>query len=108
MPLKWKLSGTSPSSSAWKYFAVATSRSYVHGTSSANTVEPLNAGTTVATRIHDRPWVDGVQLAGRPEQLGEPLAGPGVVSAAGRVDHHLGGERDRLDLVAGRVRHAWR
>ena len=38
----------------------------MHGTSSANVVVPVKAGTTVATRAQASPWVDGAQLAGGP------------------------------------------
>src|ERR1035441_711186 len=40
---------------------------------------------------------------GRAEQLGELLPRGGVVAAAGGIDHHLGGERDRLDLQTAGV-----
>ena len=50
-----------------KYFAAATSRSYVHGTSRPNVVAPRKLGTVTVTRAHGSPEVAGVQRAGGPK-----------------------------------------
>src|ERR1019366_6102624 len=40
---------------------------------------------------------------GRTEQLGEPVARGGVIAAPGGIDHHLGAQRDRLDLQSAAI-----
>ena len=46
------MSGTSPPSSAWRYLAAATSKSYVHATGRSTCVDPVKRPMVVETWVH--------------------------------------------------------
>jgi len=51
VPEKSSMSGISPSPSAWRYLAAATSKSYVHSTGRSNSVAPSKPPSVVETCV---------------------------------------------------------
>ncbi len=51
VPLNSSSSGPAPSPTAWKYFAAATSKSYVQATGRSTVVSPANGGTRNVTCV---------------------------------------------------------
>ena len=71
-----------------------------------NIAAPVKLGTSVVAVVQTNAWVVAGQRSGSPNRSTQPLAGGGVVGAAGRLDVDLGRQRDREDLAVRRLRDA--